>query len=86
MTGVTALDVIIVAAIIAVAGGVAWSVGRRFRTSGRRLQPQVLVRCRAGHLFTMFWPGAARNARLGISRLAYCPACRRWTFVTPADD
>jgi len=45
----------------------------------------VVVRCRRGHLFTTIWvPGASLKAlRFGWWRLQRCPACGRWSMVTP---
>lgn len=47
----------------------------------------VVVRCRAGHLFTTIWVPAAsiKAVRLGPWRLQYCPVGRHWTLVTPVD-
>jgi hypothetical protein len=48
----------------------------------------VIVRCRAGHLFTTIWiPGASlKSVRLGWWRFQRCPVGRHWTLVTPVRD
>jgi hypothetical protein len=45
----------------------------------------VVVRCRAGHLFTTIWvPGASiKSLRLGPWRVQWCPAGRHLSLVTP---
>jgi hypothetical protein len=45
----------------------------------------LVVRCRAGHLFTTLWiPSASLKAvRLGWVRLQWCPVGRHWSVVTP---
>jgi hypothetical protein len=46
----------------------------------------VVVRCRAGHLFTTIWvPGVSVKAlRLGPWRGQHCPVGSHWSIVTPA--
>ena len=53
-----------------------------------RLRPHILVRCRAGHLFTTIWiPGASvKSLRLGPWRVQRCPVGHHWTVVTPVRD
>lgn len=48
----------------------------------------VIVRCRAGHLFTTIWiPGASlKSLRLGWWRFQRCPVGRHWTLVTPVRE
>ena len=55
------------------------------RRRGYPLGGNVVVRCRAGHLFTTIWiPGASVKAlRLGWARYQHCPAGHHWTLVTP---
>lgn len=50
---------------------------------GYRFGRNVVVRCRAGHLFTTTWlPGGSLKAiRLGWWRLQRCPVGRHWTLV-----
>jgi hypothetical protein len=62
------------------------AVGLR-RKSGR-MAGTVVVRCRAGHLFTTIWiPGASiKSVRLGWLRLQRCPVGRHWTLVTPVRE
>lgn len=45
--------------------------------------PDVVVRCRQGHLFTTVWiPGVSFKAlRFGLVRFQYCPVGRHWAFV-----
>ena len=54
----------------------------------RRLAGNVVVRCRAGHLFTTLWiPGASvKSLRLGAWRVQRCPIGRHWTVVTPVRE
>ncbi len=46
----------------------------------------VVVRCRAGHLFTTIWvPGVSlKSVRLGWWRFQRCPVGGHWSLVTPA--
>jgi hypothetical protein len=54
----------------------------------RRVGGNVVVRCRAGHLFTTIWiPGASVKAlRLGWWRVQRCPVGRHWSLVTPVKE
>jgi hypothetical protein len=47
----------------------------------------VVVRCRAGHLFTTIWlaGGSLKAVRLGLWRVQWCPAGHHWSLVTPVD-
>lgn len=60
------------------------------RRRGYPMGGNVVVRCRAGHLFTTIWvPGASlKSVRLGWSRFQRCPVGHHWSLVTPvrADD
>jgi len=69
---------LVVAAVVVVA--IAVTRRRGYPTGG-----DVVVRCRAGHLFTTIWiPLASLKAvRLGRWRFQYCPVGRHWTLVTP---
>jgi len=62
------------------------TVGLRHKTG--RVAGTVVVRCRAGHLFTTIWiPGASlKSVRLGWWRLQCCPVGRHWTLVTPVRE
>lgn len=62
------------------------AVGLRRRTG--RVAGTVVVRCRAGHLFTTIWiPGASlKSVRLGWWRFQRCPVGRHWTLVTPVRE
>jgi hypothetical protein len=55
------------------------------RLRGLRGGRRVIVRCRAGHLFTTVWiPNVSFKAlRLGAWRFQRCPVGRHWTLVTP---
>jgi hypothetical protein len=55
------------------------------RRRGYPLGGNVVVRCRAGHLFTTIWiPGASFKAlRLGPARFQRCPVGPHWSLVTP---
>ena len=52
---------------------------------GYGLGGNVIVRCRAGHLFTTLWlPGVTvKSLRLGWWRLQRCPVGGHWSLVTP---
>ena len=62
------------------------AVGLRRKTG--RIAGTVVVRCRAGHLFTTIWiPGASlKSVRLGWWRFQRCPVVRHWTLVTPVRE
>ena len=62
------------------------AVGLRRKTG--RMAGTVVVRCRAGHLFTTIWiPGASlKSVRLGWWRFQRCPVGRHWTLVTPVRE
>ena len=64
------------------ATGAEWLALRR---RGYRSVRNVIVRCRAGHLFTTIWlPGAwVKSLRFGLWRLQRCPVGRHWSLVTP---
>jgi hypothetical protein len=53
-----------------------------------RLGGKVVVRCRAGHLYTTLWiPGASvTSVRLGFWRFQRCPVGRHWSIVTPVRE
>jgi hypothetical protein len=53
-----------------------------------KLGGNVVVRCRAGHLFTTIWIPAVsvKAARLGPWRLQRCPVGSHWTIVTPVKE
>jgi hypothetical protein len=54
----------------------------------RRIGGNVIVRCRAGHLFTTIWIPAAsvKSLRLGLWRVQRCPVGRHWSLVTPVKE
>lgn len=58
------------------------------RRRGYNMGGNIVVRCRAGHLFTTIWvPGASLKAlRLGWARLQRCPVGKHWTLVTPVRE
>jgi hypothetical protein len=62
------------------------TIGLRRKTG--RMAGTVVVRCRAGHLFTTIWiPGASlKSVRLGWWRFQRCPVGRHWTLVTPVRE
>ena len=53
-----------------------------------KLGGNVVVRCRAGHLFTTIWiPAASVKAlRLGLWRVQRCPVGQHWSLVTPVNE
>jgi hypothetical protein len=55
------------------------------RRRGYGLGGRVIVRCRAGHLFTTIWLPAAslKSLRLGLWRVQRCPVGHHWSLVTP---
>jgi len=56
------------------------------RTS--RVAGNVVVRCRAGHLFTTIWlPGVSlKSLRLVWWRFQHCPVGEHWSLVTPVRE
>jgi hypothetical protein len=55
------------------------------RSRGYGFGGNVIVRCRAGHLFTTLWIPAAsvKSLRFGPWRLQRCPVGNHWSLVTP---
>ena len=53
----------------------------------RRLAGHLIVRCRAGHLFTTLWvPGVSvKSLKLGLWRYQRCPVGHHFSLVTPVD-
>jgi hypothetical protein len=88
MRGIPPLVGIVVLAVVGVL--VAWVivVARRFDFSGYRVGPDVVVRCREGHLFTTTWIPlmSVKAIRLGWFRLQYCPVGNHLTFVVLVRD
>jgi hypothetical protein len=80
MTAAALVPLASIAVIIALLAAVTWA-GRR----GHPVGAHVIVRCRAGHLFTTAWiPGVSFKAvRLGWYRLQWCPVGKHWTLVAP---
>jgi hypothetical protein len=60
----------------------------RARSRGYNFGSTVVVRCRAGHLFTTIWVPfvSAKAIRLGAVRWQRCPVANHWTFVMPVRD
>ena len=54
----------------------------------RRIGGKLIVRCRAGHLFTTIWIPAAsvKSLRLGLWRVQRCPVGRHWSLLTPVNE
>jgi hypothetical protein len=54
----------------------------------RRIGGNLIVRCRAGHLFTTLWIPAAsvKSLRLGLWRVQRCPVAHHWSVVTPIKE
>jgi hypothetical protein len=52
---------------------------------GGRIAGNLIVRCRAGHLFTTLWvPGVSvKSLKLGWWMFQRCPVGHHWAFVTP---
>jgi hypothetical protein len=71
---------VLVLLLIIVAGGYAL-----LRRLSQVNAPEVIVRCREGHVFRTAWiPGVSFNAiRLGPVRWQYCPVGSHWTLVAP---
>jgi hypothetical protein len=71
---------------IAVAAMLVEAAGLWLRT--RRIGGNVIVRCRAGHLYTTIWiPAASVKAlRLGWWRIQRCPVGHHWSLVTPVNE
>jgi hypothetical protein len=58
------------------------------RSRGYRFGPNLVVRCRRGHLFTTIWiPGiSVKSIRLGWWRLQRCPVGPHWSIVAPVRE
>ena len=58
------------------------------RRMGYKLGGWVVVRCRAGHLYTTLWiPGVKLKALdLGVARFQYCPVGEHWSLVVPVRE
>jgi len=58
------------------------------RWKGYRFGPNLVVRCRRGHLFTTIWiPGISfKSLRLGWWRYQRCPVGEHWSIVTPVRE
>jgi hypothetical protein len=58
------------------------------RWKGYRFGPNLIVRCRRGHLFTTIWiPGISfKSLRLGWWRYQRCPVGKHWSIVTPVRE
>jgi hypothetical protein len=71
---------------IAAAVVLAETAGLWLRT--RRIGGNLIVRCRAGHLFTTLWVPAAsvKSLRLGLWRVQRCPVGHHWSLVTPVNE
>jgi hypothetical protein len=54
----------------------------------RRIGGNVIVRCRAGHLYTTIWIPAAsvKSLRLVWWRVQRCPVGNHWSLVTPVNE
>ena len=67
-------------AVVVEAGGLWLRTGR--------LGGHIVVRCRAGHLFTTLWlPAVSIKAlRFGPWRVQRCPVGGHWTLVTPVRE
>src|SRR6185437_10851910 len=74
------------AGLIALVVGLAETAALWLRT--RRIGGNLVVRCRAGHLFTTLWIPAAsvKSLRLGLWRVQRCPVGRHWSLVTPVNE
>ena len=75
------VPIVVVVALIAVGTAMA-------RRRGYPMGGNVVVRCRAGHLFTTIWvPGASlKSVRLGWARFQRCPVGQHWSLVTPVRE
>jgi hypothetical protein len=58
------------------------------RRLGYKLGGNVIVRCRAGHLFTTLWiPGVKlKGLDLGVARVQRCPVGKHWSLITPVRE
>ncbi len=82
------VPIVLVVVLIVGTGVLVVRVGVVARRRGYELGDEVVVRCRAGHLFTTIWiPWVSFKAiRLGWVRLQHCPVGDHWTFVSPVRD
>jgi hypothetical protein len=73
-------------AVAAVAAVAIETIGMRLR--GYRVGANVVVRCRAGHLFTTIWIPAVslKSLKLGWWRFQRCPVGHHWSLVTPVRE
>jgi hypothetical protein len=70
--------------IVAVTVAVAYVAGTlAARQMGYRFGRNVVVKCRAGHVFSTVWiPGASvKSLRLGLWRVQWCPVGRHVALV-----
>jgi hypothetical protein len=68
-----------------IAGGVVLLEAVALRIRSGRLDGNVAVRCRQGHLFTTIWipGGSLKSVRFGWWRFQRCPVGHHWSVVTP---
>jgi hypothetical protein len=73
-------------ALIAFAVVAAETLAMKLR--GDRIGRDVIVRCKAGHLYSTIWiPGASvKSLRLGRRRFQRCPVGEHWSMVTPVKE
>ena len=73
---------------IALAGAAVAAEAVALKLQSGRLAGRVVVRCRAGHLFTTIWiPGVSfTSARLVWWRVQWCPVGRHLTVVQPVRE
>src|SRR5215469_10503694 len=76
---------LIAAAIVAVGYAAGTVAATRM---GYRFGRDVVVKCRAGHVFSTVWiPGASVKAlRFGLWRLQWCPVGKHVAIVQPVKD
>jgi hypothetical protein len=58
------------------------------RLLGYKFGPNLVVRCRKGHLYTTVWiPGVhLTSVDLGVVRWQYCPVGRHWSWAVPVRE
>lgn len=83
MSSVAPIIIVIVAALLAFAGGAVLARRRDYLKVG-----ETAARCGRGHLFTTAWNRKLtyRELSLGWTRLQRCPVGDHWSLVRPLQD
>ena len=73
---------------VVIGGGTVCFEAVALRLRCGRFGGNVVVRCRAGHLFTTIWipGGSLKSLRFGWWRFQRCPVGSHWASVTPVKE